>query len=199
MANERDKWNYFENSDDCLLRFLLSDDKKTMTFQVLNTKTVSEKNIMYYNDYINEDLIEDLEVKQDFDIYTYLNTLFETKPPELIFTGINEEYVLKITKNDGTPYKIALKREECKDKQFLERNIQKKLKRIKRKMDVKFKEINGENEKLNKRNEELKKELELIKKENEKLSKDNEEISTALKELKETQEIAIGQLQKLIN
>ena len=192
-------WRYFEKNEDWLLRYRLSgESNKIMRFEILNTKTVSENDEMYFNDYNKQDFIEILNVPKNYDIYTFLDTLFETKSPECTLVERNNEYILKITTNKGDKAKITLTPSKCEDNEFLEKNRKRKIEQIEKKMKEKFEKIDDENEKLNKRNEELEKELEQISKINIQLSQENEKISTKLSKLKETQEKAINQLQELI-
>ena len=195
---KEDKWSYFEKNDDWLLRYRLSGkSNEIIRFELLNTKTVSENDEMYCDDYKKTDLIDVFGVPENYDIYTFLDTLFETKNPECIFSTYNKQFELVVFKHDNTKHKIVLKQDICNDIEFLKKNREKKIMLIKSKMEAKFKEINLENEKLKKRNEDLEKEFNQIVDINKKLSSENEKISTALSKLKEVQGKAIEQLQDL--
>ena len=192
-------WRYFEKNEDWLLRYRLSGTSNNiMRFELLNTKTVSENDEMYLNDYDKQDFIEILNIPEKYDIYTFLDTLFETKSPECTPTQRNNEFILRITTNSGKKFQATLASSKCEDTEFLKKNRKRKIEQLKKKMEKKFKEIDNENEKLKKRNKYLEEELEQISKINIQLSQENEKISTKLSKLKETQEKAINQLQELI-
>ena len=193
---KKDKWKYFED-DEYLLRICLFFEKNIfIRFEVLKTSILSNDNEMFADNFKTKDLVEDLNIEEDFDIYTFLNVLFENKPPKGSFNK-NNEFVLFITKNKKDKYKIVLKSEKCEDKEFLEKNINKKFKQIEEKMEEYYKELEEENNNLIKSNEELEKELEEIDKINNKLYSNNDIISKSLNSLLENQDEAIKHLQKI--
>ena len=193
---KKDKWKYFED-DEYLLRICLFFEKNIfIRFEVLKTSILSYDNEMFADNFKTKDLVEDLNIEEDFDTYTFLNVLFENKPPKGSFNK-NNEFVLFITKNKKDKYKIVLKSTKCEDKEFLEKNINKKFKQIEKKMEEYCKELEEENNNLIKSNEELEKELEEIDKINNKLYSNNDIISKSLNSLLENQDEAIKHLQKI--
>ena len=198
--SKKDKWKYFED-DEYLLRICLFFEKNIfIRFEVLKTSILSYDNEMFADNFKTKDLVEDLNIEEDFDIYTFLNVLFENKPPKGSFNENNEFVLLitkKITKNKKDIFQLALKSAKCEDKEFLEKNVNKKFKQIEKKMEEYCKELEEENNNLIKSNEELEKELEEIDKINNKLYSNNDIISKSLNSLLENQDEAIKHLQKI--
>ena len=197
---KKDKWKYFED-DEYLLRICLFFEKNIfIRFEVLKTSILSNDNEMFADNFKTKDLVEDLNIEEDFDTYTFLNVLFENKPPKGSFNENNEFVLLitkKITKNKKDIFQLALKSAKCEDKEFLEKNVNKKFKQIEKKMEEYCKELEEENNNLIKSNEELEKELEEIDKINNKLYSNNDIISKSLNSLLENQDEAIKHLQKI--
>ncbi len=185
VANELYKnWKYFENDDKFLLRICpFQKNERFVRFEALNTINISDKYEMFADNFNGKDMIEDLDINEDYDAFTYLDNLFKDIPPNIKYNNKNKEIDLIITKRNKNSYKLTLKSTECIDKEFFKKNIEKKINQIK-----------NYNEKLKKRNECLQKELEEINKINKKLSKLNEKYSKNLKDLKKLQDEAITQL-----
>jgi len=178
-------WKYFENDDKFLLRLcVFKVNERHIRFEILNTINISDNYKMFAHNFNGKDFIEDLDIKEDYDAYTYLDRLFKDIPPIIKYNNKNKEIeLLIITKSGKKPYKFSLKSTECIDKEFFKKNIEKRIK-----------QITNYNEKLIKRNEYLQKEIEEFNKKSEKLSKLNEKCSKDLKDLKKLQDEAITQL-----
>ncbi len=190
VANELYKnWKYFENDDKFLLRLcVFKENKKNeriVRFEALNTINISDNFKIFANNFKEKDINEFLDIKEDYDVYTYLDPLFKDIPPNIKYNNNDEEIELIITKRDKKKYKFVLKSTECndKEKEFFKKNIEKRIK-----------QITNYNEKLIKRNEYLQKEIDEFNKKSEKLSKLNEKCSKDLKDLKKLQDEAITQL-----
>ena len=179
--NNTIKWGYFEKDNKYLLRFFCKENKY-LRFETLNTINISDKYEMFSEYFNREDLIKDIEIKEDYDPYTYLNELFEDIHPIQIYNK-NNEIELIITKKSKKQKKHILKSTVCDDKEFFKKNIEKRLEQIKK-----------YNESLKKRNEDLENDLKIIKEMNEKLSTLNEKCSKSLKDLESLQVKAITQL-----
>ena len=191
-------WSYYNQNNDFLLRLALIDKKNIiLRIEILMTNTISDKNEMYADSFKGKDIIGDLDYDSNLDAFTTLTLLFEHNIP---LGGISkknaEEFHLIITRTTGK-YKLALKKQICNDNKFFYKNIEKKIKQIKQKIEEKYNEFIKENKELKERNENLKKELEDIKQINKDLSKENETISTNLTKLEEKQAKAIRQLKDL--
>ena len=191
-------WSYYNQNNDFLLRLALIDKKNIiLRIEILMTKTISDKNEMYADSFKGKDIIEDLDYDSNLHAFTILTLLFEHNIP---LGGINkknaEEFHLIITRTTRK-YNLALKKQICNDNKFFYKNIEKKIKQIKQKIEDKYNEFIKENEELKERNENLKKELEDIKQINKDLSNENETISTNLTKLEKKQAKAIRQLKVL--
>ena len=197
------EWTYNEKNNDFLLRFCYIDKENIIIrIEILMTNTISYKNDMYAYSFKGKNIIEDLEYEKNLDAFTALTLLFENNSPlgKIIEKKPEEEFLLIITRQKNekkNTYTFTLKKQICNDNKFFYKNIEKKIKQIKQKIEDKYNEFIKENEDLKKRNDTLKKELEVIRQINDKLGKENETISTNLKKLEEKQVEAISQLKVL--
>ena len=178
------KWDYFEDDDKYLLRLcFFKENDKYLRFESLKTINISNKYEMFSENFNRSDLIEDIDIKKDYDPYTYLDNLFKEIHPIQIYNERNNEIELKIINRNKIKHKFRLKSTVCDDKEFFKKNIEKRLEQIKK-----------YNENLKKRNEDLENDLKIIKEMNEKLSTLNEKCSKDLKDLESLQVKAITQL-----
>ena len=150
-------WSYYDKNNDFLLRFGLIDKKNIIIrFEILITKTISDKNEMYAYSFKGKDLIEDLDYDRNLDAFTTLTLLFENNTPLGEINKSVEEFYLTISRKTGK-YTFALMKQICNDKKFFSMNIKKKIKQIKQKIEDKFYELKKENENLRKKKKILKK------------------------------------------
>ena len=192
-----DKWSYYEDNEDFLLRFEEVEKKnelintKYIRFEALNTKLIStEKKMFSTNEQIGF-LYEDLKVPKKYSLVTYLAIIFEKASPEFFSNPDNGEIIIKIKDK-----KFTLKNEDCTDINFYNLNLLKKIKQLESKLKTQKKIYSDENESLKKIKEHLKNELKKIKEDNIKLAKENEKVSKALSNLEKIQNEAIEQLKK---
>ena len=193
-----ENWVYFDKNYDFLLRFKIKKEEngQLIRIEILNTKLISNINEMFFLEDKDITLLDNLDYSKNYDSFTLLSILFNNNVP-YIKKGSKDELFLKIIKSpENQVISLPLKKEECKDNLFLNRNNLKKIKQIKIKIEERFKELVEENQELMKENESLKKEVKDIIELNKKLSNENEEISRRLKELGDIQNEAIMHLSK---
>ena len=193
-----EEWIYCDKNYDFLLRFKTKKEEngQLIRIEILNTKIISKSNEMFFLEDKTVNLLQNLEYSQNYDSFTLLSMLFNTNTP-YIKEKNKDELILKIKKSpESQPITLILKKEECKDKIFLNKNNLKKIKQIKIKIEERFKELVEENKELMKENINLKSEIEDITELNKKLAHENEDISKKLKELGEIQNQAIENLSK---
>ena len=154
-------YNYYEDNDDFLLRFSLIENKKSILIECLDTNNISK--FMYSNSYNLNVIINNNKNIKELDLKDILKIFFNETSIKGEIDIDQDEFKLKINYIDNKNNTIILKKCKCEDNNFIEKNVEKKIRQIKREKDKEYEEQVNLNKKLIQENEKMKNILKKIK------------------------------------
>ena len=189
--------HFYEDNDDFLLRYTIikKNNINNIKFDALNTKIISD--LMYSDIEEIGQFKNKIGLKDDnYDLYTYLTFEFKNFPPQFVFDERTSSVKINVI-NKENKYNLVLKEGKCNDSVFKEKNINKKLNQLERKLEKKYSEFLEVNKKLNTDNNMKRDELTRIQEKNKNIAIINEKLSKVLNELEKNQKKVIEQLNEV--